>query len=273
MAEDETALREVDRQLAEDRARASLRKHAPLYIAGACAIVAGVAGWQIWTAQSRAKAENTAPSYRVALKKAGEEPVEGAIELKKISESAPAGYAVLADLRRATALSKSDDRAGALALFRAIYADPKTPKRLKDLARLRAAALAMPDGREAVVSDLGELVNDGAAFGFYARELSALAAYDAKDFAAAEQGFKSLQTAEGAPESVRARAEGFAALAASGSAGVNVAGEARASDLLKVFERRGAGGALPKPDDEHSEDDGHDHGAAAPSTASETAPQ
>jgi hypothetical protein len=63
---DDSALREVDRAVAEDRQWAALRQNGPIVIAGALAIVAVVGGWQIWSAQKTSRAGNAAIEFNAA---------------------------------------------------------------------------------------------------------------------------------------------------------------------------------------------------------------
>lgn len=245
---DDTVLREVDEAMAEDRQREFLEKNGSLLIAGGAAIVMAVAGWQLWKGHERSQAEQAAVEFSTAVKTLADTPEDGRVALTGIAETAPEGYALLAEMRRAASLAGSD-RQAALAIYRKIYADGGAPKRLRDLARLRAASLAFPDGRDAVVADLGSLEQDKSQFGFYAKELAALAALQAKDYAAAEEKFSALSTNPQAPGPVRQRADEFTALAAAGKAGVNITGEARVDDLLKALGETKEGDASKSGDD------------------------
>lgn len=260
MAEDESALREVDRAVAEDQQWAALRKNGPALVAGAVAIVAAVGGWQIWTSQKAASAGKAAVEFRTASETLREKPEDGRAALETFAEDAPGGYAALADMRIAGSLASGGDREGALAAYRKVYKDAGAPKRLKELARLRAAALALTDGREAVLSDLGDLTESDSAFGPYARELAAFAAFGAKDYQAAADMFAKAAADEETPEPVRQRAEEMAALAVSGKSGVNLTGEARVEDLMKSL------------GDEAESDHSHEPAGAAAAPDAQPAP-
>lgn len=232
-AEDDSALREVERQIAADRQDEIFKKYTPFFVAAGVAIVAGVGGWQVWKSDAEKRANAAAVEYRAVLGSLAETPDDGRAALTKFAEGAPRGYKELANLRRAAELASSNDRDGALALYRQISNDKKASKRLRDLARLRAAQLAFPDGRDAVKTDLGALLEDKSALGFYARELAAFADFDAGDYEAAEQAFRLAASEASAPEPVKVRAEGLLPLAAAAKAGVKVKDEVKANDLVK----------------------------------------
>lgn len=271
MADDETVLREVDEAMAEDRQRAFFEKNGPLVISGAAAIVLAVAGWQVWTQQKTAKAEEAAMEFSTAIKTLAEAPDDGRVALEGIAESAPDGYALLAEMQRAASLARSD-REGALEIYRKVYADGAAPKRLRELARLRAASLAFADGRDAVLADLGPLPESKSQFGYYASELAGLAALQAKDYQTAESMFSRAAVDPQAPGPVRQRAEEFAALAAAGKAGVNITGEARVDDLLNALgePKPGAADEAETPDQAAGGDDSGASGEAPPDDESAT---
>lgn len=258
MTNDETVLREVDEAIAQDRQRQFLQNNASLLIGGGAAIVLAVAGWQFWSTQKVARAEQAALEFSTAVETLAGAPEDGRIALEALSEDAPEGYALLAEMRRAASLANSDSET-ALALYRKIYNDSAAPRRIRDLARLRAATLAFGSGRDAVLADLGALTESKSVFGYYASELAALAALQAKDYQTAESMFLSLAANTEAPPPVRQRAEEFAALAAAGRAGVNLTGEARVDDLLQAL-------GEPKPGDAQGAA-GEDGGSETPNQA------
>lgn len=246
MTTEDAAIREVEQAIAEERQSEFLQRYAPMLIAAGSVVVLGVGGWQYYHHSQSSRAEKAAAEYQTATETLTTSPEDGRVALEAFSETAPAGYAAMSDLRRAASLADSGDRAGALALLRKLY-DGDAPKRLKQFARLRAAVIALPDGRDAVMSDLGSLTDEKGAFGFYARELANVAALQAKDYEAAYSGFKTASEDVAAPEPVRQRAAEYAALAASGKAGVNLTGEIKLEDLAKALGGAAAGGTAAAP--------------------------
>ncbi len=235
MANEDSVLREVDQELAEDQQWAMFRKYGPAAIGAGAALVVAVGGWQYWNAHKDSIAKEQALEYRNAIDILADNPDQGRAALSAISEEGASGYAILAELQLAASYAREGDRASAISVYREIYDNGAAPKRLRDLARLRAAYLALNDGRDAVMAHLGDLPNEEGAFSHHAAEVSGLAALEAKDYETALSIFRRLSIDLSAPEPVRTRAEDFAALAASGKAGVNITGETRVDDLLEAI--------------------------------------
>lgn len=284
MTNDDGLLREVDEGLAEDRLQKSLTKQLPWLIGGAALVVAGVAGFEFQSSRKEAVAAEAARGYKAAMDAMAAGPVDGEEALKAFAAGAQGGYRALAEMEVASLEARRGAREAALARYRALYADDRVARRIRDLARLRAAYLSMQDGRDAVIADVGALETDEGALGFYAREAIALAALDAGDFAAAQSMFERAILTPGAPEAIRRRAEEFAPIAAAGATGVDVtpppAGAASVGDFFDAIDVDGgqlgdlleavgdARRSEPAPSDdepsvEGDEHDGHDHGTEA----------
>lgn len=212
-------LREVDQALAEDKTSEQIRKNLPAIVAAGLIIVVGVGGWQYWSAQKTAEASAESAAYSKALESGVEAEMHAAFEELGAK---PGAYAVLAKMRLASDAATHGDREKALGLYREIYAARAGSKRLKDIARLRSGYLALADGREAVLKDVGDLETDTTAVGFHAREIIGLAALGAGDFQAAEQMFRKAASDAKAPQSLQLRANEFAALASAGKSGVTM---------------------------------------------------
>lgn len=267
VANEDTALREVDQELAEERQWAMFRQYGPAVIGGALAIVLGVAGWQFWNLRADNAAKDMALEFQNAIELLASDPAQGRDALRAISEESTGGYGVLAAFHRAASFSRGGERLSAVETYREIYNNGAAPKEVRDLARLRAGYLSLSDGRDSVLEDLGDLPSGGSAYAFHAQEISGLAALEEQDYETALSIFRQLSIDLGAPAAIRDRAEDFAALAASGKAGVNITGEARIDDLLSAI-NEGAAGAAPV--DDHA---GHDHGdEEAIDAAAESAP-
>lgn len=256
MANEDTAFREVDQELAEERQWAIFQKFGPIIIAGAVAIVLAVGGWQFWNARQNNIAKQQALEFNTAVELLAENEADGRIALKAISDEGASGYSVLAEMHRAASFSRSGERLSAIEAYRSIYNSNVAPRNVRDLARLRAAYLSLSDGRDSVMQDLGDLTQNGSAFAFHAQEVSGLAALNAEDYETALSVFRQLSIDLGAPAAIRERAEDFAALAASGKAGVNIKGEAQLDDILSAI---GEGGQETLGVAEDHE--GHDHEA------------
>ena len=96
MSNDESVLREVDQELAEDRQWAMFRSYGPFIIAGAIAIVGAVAGTQIWNGVRDNTAQEQSLALRNALELMDEDPVAGRDDLSALASASSTGVGVLA---------------------------------------------------------------------------------------------------------------------------------------------------------------------------------
>ncbi len=254
MANDESVLKEVDQELAEERQWAMFRKYGPAAIGAGAAVVLAVGAWQVWNARKDAGAKAEALEFRDAVELLEEDPSGGRTALEGLIEEHNSGYSLLAAFQRAASFARDGERAAAINAFRKIYQDGGAPKRLRELARMRAAYLSLDDGRDSVLNHLGDLAESESAYAPLAKEIAGLAALQAQDYETALSVFRTLSIDIGAPEAVRNRAEEFAALAASGKAGVNITGEMRIDDLLSVLGEA----AEPTGEDGHTHADGEE---------------
>lgn len=246
MTTDDSTLREVDKELAEERQHEVMRRYGPILIGAALLAVLGVGGWQFYSQQKVAKAEQGAIAYQDALFTLEEDPEAGRRKLTDIADGDVAGYAALASFRQASMMAKAGDSVQAYQVYRSIVALEGVSKHVRDLARLRSAYLSLDNaGRQTVIADLGDLPADSSPMGYYGRELIALAALTARDYDGAIAGFDALAGSIATPPVLRDRAGEFAVIARAGKGGANITGEARVEDLL---ERLDATPALAIPD-------------------------
>ncbi len=264
VANDDSVLREVDEALEEERQWEFFRKHGPGLIVGAVLLVIGVAGWQAWSHLKIKAAQEQALEFRAAVDLLADDPTAGRAALAKVAEG-KGGYGALAALRAANSYASGGERLKAIELYRQIAASD-APRRFREYAQLRAALLSLNDGRDAVMSDLGDLAEGDGPYGYHAREILGLASLNEKDFESATATFNALSVDLAAPLGVRERAKEFAALAAEAKAGVNIFGEATLEDVLKTVGAPALDdGAVEKAaetettaDDGEDDHDGHD---------------
>lgn len=271
--DDETILREVDQALAEDDLSSSLRKNLPAIIGAALIIVVGVGGWQVWSNQRAAASAKSSAAFNEAMRQSGTD--AGTKEFETLAGEGGA-YGALAKLTLAGQHSANGEPEKALALYREVYDASAASKRLKDVARLRAAYISLDNNREEVLKDVAGLETDATAIGFYAREAIALAALKAGDYQSAEEMFRKAASSPDAPEPVRLRAGELAALAGAGKAGVEFPtieeNNKSASEIyFENLEEAGSdlstflGDAVTAP-----EEDDHDHSLEPAEGAAET---
>ena len=254
MSNDESVLREVDQELAEDRQWAVFRQYGPYIIGGAVAIVLGVAGFQVWNGMRDNAAKEQSLALRNALELMEEDASGARDDLAAISEETGTGVGVLAQFYRAASFARDRDREAAIEVYTDVYRTGSAPKRLKSLARLRAAHLALADGRDAVLPHLGDLETSVGPFGFYAKETAGLAAIVEEDYQTAIAIFDELNNAADAPGGISVRAREFAAHARTGKSGINIT---RILNVDNIATAIGGDSEVLGPElEDHS---GHDH--------------
>lgn len=258
MANEDSVLREVDQELAEDRQWSMFRNYGPAIIGGAAALILGVGAYQAYNAAQTNAANQQATAFNEAVELLAENPGQGREALGVIADEGGSGYAVLAGFRRAASLVADGEREAAIAAFKSIYDSNAAPKSMRDLARLRAAYLAIDDGREAALNHLGDLPQSDGPYRPYADEVVGVTALLAEDYETALGVFRQLAGNPETPESLSARAEEFAALAVSGKAGVNLTGEIRLDDIVGAIGATTQEIETPTDEDEAVEGDGDD---------------
>jgi hypothetical protein len=209
----EQFIREVDEELRRAQLKAIWDRFAPLII-GVCvlivAVTAGYRGWEWWQARRAAEAGDR---YLAALQKIeSDNRSEGEAELAKIAE-AGGSYAALARLRLAGEKAASGEKKDAVAAYDAVAADGSVPGALRDLARVRAAILALDLGDLAGAKQRAEPLDAaGNAWRHAAREVLGMAAYQTGDLKRARDIFTEIQQDAETPPDLWVRANVMVAL-------------------------------------------------------------
>jgi hypothetical protein len=208
---------EVDEEVRRDKALEFWKKNQNYVIALCVAIVLASGGWRYYQDSVRTAAEAAGARYEeaLALARAGKT-AEADEAFRAIIAQGPAGYATLAKFRSAADLGKSDpDKA--VAIFDALANDNSVDATMRDVARLRAAALRVDkaDYNE-MRTRLEPMAGVGAPFRNSARDLLAVAAFKAGDIDAAGKWLDAIMVDQQAPPSIRARAEALLGLVAAG---------------------------------------------------------
>lgn len=232
MANEDSALREVDQELAEERQWAMFRKYGPALIGASAALVIGVGAWQVFDATQTSAANKEAVQFSEAIDLLLENEPDGRDALAAIASDGGSGYAALAQFRRAASFAAAKDRNAAVGVFEEIYNDNSVPQAMRGLARIRAGYLTLQDGRDAALAHLGPLAEREGAYKPYADEITGLAALKAEDYETALSIFTSLSAAPDAPPGIALRADEYLALAVAGKAGVDLAGRFELEDIV-----------------------------------------
>ena len=221
------AFTEVEEEVRRDRYMRWMRQFGP-WIGGALALVLiGVGGWQAYEGWRHGQARTYSNDFSAAQEMLTAGDAKGAVAaLQALDEGGPAIYRQLAELEAASALVAQGDLQGALTRYDAAAAAARDPI-VRDTARLRAAYL-VADSQDfpAVQARVAPIIEAGGPIGHLARELLAIEAWEAGEFALARSSFDQITLSTDAPEAMQQRAR--LALAVLGPAAPRQAGAAPA---------------------------------------------
>jgi len=180
MAED-SFIREVNEDVRQERISAFWHRYGSVLIGGAIAIVLGTAVFQGYSAWVDRKAARIGDSFLEISDISDASGYDAVLaKLDEIEKSGFGAYPALAEMRRASVLVAQDNKAGAVAVFDAVAANPSTPRILKDMASVRAAYILVDTGLfEDVEKRVKSLASDIDPMRFAARETLGFAAWKA----------------------------------------------------------------------------------------------
>jgi hypothetical protein len=222
----ETFIREVDEELRREQLKALWDRFGWMFI-GVCVLIvvitAGYRGWLWWEERQAAKAGDRFMAALEAIESGNRE--EGEAALRTIAEEGGVGYAALARMRLAAESAAAGDAESALAAYDTLAADSSLAQSLRDLARIRAALLALDAGDAAGAADRATPLDEpGSLWRHAAREVLGMAAYETGDVEAAREYFTAIQEDAETPPDIWLRSGMMISLidgqlAAPGSAG------------------------------------------------------
>jgi hypothetical protein len=191
----EQFIREVDEELRRAQLKAIWDRFAPLII-GVCilvvAVTAGYRGWLWWQERQAAQAGDRFMAALEAIEDGKRE--EGEAALAAIAEEGAGGYSVLARLRLAAERAEADDAKAAIGAYDAVAADADASEPLRNVARIRAAMLALDSGDlEGARERAAPLDQPGNPWRHVAREVLGTAAYQAGKLVEARGFFSAIQ--------------------------------------------------------------------------------
>ena len=204
---------EIDEELRQEKLGKLWDRWGVVVLAAAVAVVLAVAGWRFWEHRRMLEARAEGDAFVAAARLAADGDDKGAeTALLALAKTSSGGYPVLSALRAAAARAAAGETAAAVAAFDAVAAAKTTPPRLAEVARLRAAYLAVDiEDRSAVEARATPLAVAGSPWRGQAREVLALAAWKAGDRTAIETRLAEI---EGDPETTRDLADRSAVLRA-----------------------------------------------------------
>jgi hypothetical protein len=210
---------EVDEEIRREQLNKLWARYGNYLVALCVLIVVGVAAWRgyEWWQAKQAAVSGAAFEQAAALAEAGKVQEAEAAFAKLTTDGTP-GYRVLAGMRQAAELARTDTKA-AVAAYDRVAADKSAGPAVQDLAAIRAGLLLVDSAPYAELrSRLEPLTGEDRIFRHSARELLALSAFKSGDLAAAKQWTDLVMTDPQTPSGMRSRAEVLSQLISAASA-------------------------------------------------------
>src|SRR5580692_2197360 len=199
---------EVDEEVRREQLKKLWERYGNYLVALCILIVAGVAAWRAydWWENKQAVQSGAAFEQAVTLAEAGKHQ-EAEAAFAKLASDGTAGYRILARLREAAELARTDRKA-AIAAYGEIAADRSAGQVIQDLAALRTGYLLVDSAPYGEVrARLEPLTAPERTFRHSARELLALSAWKGGEMGAARQWTDAIMTDPHTPPGTRSRAE------------------------------------------------------------------
>ncbi len=211
---------EVDEEVRRERLNKLWQRYGHYIIAACVLVIVAVGAWRgyEWWETKQAVKAGAAFEQAVILAEAGKHQ-EAELAFAKLATDGTAGYRLLARLREAAELGRTDRKA-AIKAYDEIAADRSVGGVIQDLATLRAGFLLVDSSSYGDMrARLEPLTGPDRAFRHSARELLALSAWKAGDMAAARKWTDMIITDPQTPSSARSRAELLSELIAASGKG------------------------------------------------------
>jgi hypothetical protein len=211
---DRDFFREVDEAVRQDRYKDLWDKYGVYALVAAALIVAGVAGFKVWSFWLERKAQEAGTEFSQAMVQLDSGDAAKARDaFNSLAETGPAGYRVLSRFQLAAAEAQAGNTDKAVALYDALATDFGTDDILKGLATIQAATLRLDTADYAEMERrLKGSIEQGSPWRHSARELLGLSAYRLNNIPSAEKHFSALIADQGTPPNLRERADMMLAL-------------------------------------------------------------
>ena len=208
MDQRDSLAREIDEELRREQLLKLWEQYGTYLIAAVVLVIAGISGFKYYEYRRAVAAETAGARFAAATREvAQDKKAEAQKALEDVAANAPAAYAALARLRLAAADREAGKTAQAASAFEAIAKERGLDPLLSDYARLQAAMLRLDSADWTDMQNrLNDLVADGNAWRFSARELLALAAQKAGKVEEARTQFQRLLSDRNTPPSIGERA-------------------------------------------------------------------
>ncbi len=199
---------EVDEEVRREQLKKLWERYGTYLVALCVLVIVGVGAWRgyEWWEAKQAAQSGVAFEQATALAEAGKHQ-EAEAAFAKLATDGTAGYRVLARLRQAAELARTDSKA-AIGAYDEIAADKNAGQAIEDLAAVRAGFLLVDSAPYAEIrTRLEPLTAADRIFRHSAREILALSAWKSGDLAAARQWTDLIITDPQSPSGARSRAE------------------------------------------------------------------
>lgn len=209
--------REVEEEVRRERLEKIWKDYGDYIVAVAALLILAAAGFRLWTYYESRERARASDQYLAAqqLLEAGQTRA-AAQTFARIAQNAPGGYAKLAQLQSANALSAADKTSEALGIYRKLATE--SDEMISAIARLRAAWILV-DGapKSDVEAMIGPLAADSSPWKPVAREILAYADYHAGATKQALSEFQALAKDSKAPSGVKSRSQAMATFLSAGA--------------------------------------------------------
>jgi hypothetical protein len=199
---------EVDEEVRRERLNKLWQRYGGFVVVVCVLVVAGVGAWRAYDYWQTKKAGESGAAFEAAvtLAEAGKNQ-DAETAFAKLAADGTAGYRVLASLREAAELARTDSKA-AVKAYDDIAANKSAGQVIQDLAAVRAGFLLVDTAPYSELQGrLEPLTGADRPYRHSARELLALSAWKSGDATAARQWTDMIMTDPQTPSGARSRAE------------------------------------------------------------------
>ena len=208
--------REVEEEVRRERYAELWKKYGDYIIAGAALAIIAAAGIQLWRIHEQQEQAKAAATYAIASQMLdGGAAGSAALTFDKLAQTAPSGYAQLALLQKANALSANGNLPQAVEIYKQVAA--KGDPLLAPVARIRAAWATVDTAPRADIDTLLKpLLDQSSPWHPMAREIIAYDDYRSGATAKAQAEFLAISKDKDAPAATKRRSEVMAGYLAAG---------------------------------------------------------
>ena len=202
--------REVDEELKQERYERLWHRYRWYIIAGSLALVAAVAGWQVWHGYQTAQREAEGKRFAAAteLLRVGKL-TEADVAFASLSQTTSSGYGILARFYQASIAAQAGNAIKAIKIYVRIIDDSSTPDSMKRLATVLARHRALNEPSieaETIRMKLQPVSIAGQPFRHVALEILALVEQQVGDIEAARSNYRAIVDDPAAAIGIRSRA-------------------------------------------------------------------